>query len=75
MSQNRGHRRIIHPPGDNVSVDSHGGDDDAGWGKRLTRLPELSGSPTSRDMWKQLGRSGRKSENFAYLLSKTRRRT
>jgi hypothetical protein len=35
-----------------MSVDGHGGDDDAGWGK-LTRLPELSGSPTSRDIWSE----------------------
>jgi hypothetical protein len=36
----------------NVAVYSQGDDDgDAGWVKLLTRSPELSGSPTSRDIW------------------------
>jgi hypothetical protein len=40
----------------NVAVYSHGGDDgDAGWVKLLTRSPELSGSPTSRDIWERVG--------------------
>jgi hypothetical protein len=43
---------IVHPSGDNVSVESHG-DDEAGWGEYLTRPPELCGSPTSRNIWKQ----------------------
>jgi hypothetical protein len=30
------------------------GDDDAGWGKLLTRPPELSGSHTSRDIWERV---------------------
>jgi hypothetical protein len=30
-------------------------DDDTGWGKLLTRLPELSGNPTSRDIWELVG--------------------
>jgi hypothetical protein len=30
-----------------MSMESHGDDDDAGWGKRLTRPPELSGNPTT----------------------------
>jgi hypothetical protein len=34
-------------------VESHG--DDASWGKLLTHPPELSGSPTSRDIWEQVG--------------------
>jgi hypothetical protein len=35
----------------NVSVESHGDDDDdAGWGKLLARPRELSGNPTSRDI-------------------------
>jgi hypothetical protein len=38
-----------------VSVESHGGDD-ASWGKLLTDPPELSGSPTSRVIWEQVGR-------------------
>jgi hypothetical protein len=41
-----------------VSVESHGGGDndgDAGWGKLLTLPSELSGSPTSRDIWEQVG--------------------
>jgi hypothetical protein len=43
---------IAHPPGD-MSVDSHGDDD--GWGKLLIHPPEISGSPTSRDTWEQVG--------------------
>jgi hypothetical protein len=35
-------------------MESHG-DDDAGWGKLLTRPPELSGNPTSRDIWERVG--------------------
>jgi hypothetical protein len=41
-----------------VSVESHGsGDDDgdAGWVKLLTLPSELSGSPTNRDIWEQVG--------------------
>jgi hypothetical protein len=37
-----------------MSVETHG--DDAGWGKLLIRSPELSGRPTSRDIWKQVER-------------------
>jgi hypothetical protein len=37
-----------------VSVEGHGGDD-AGWGKLLTRPPELSGNPTNRDSWERVG--------------------
>jgi hypothetical protein len=36
-----------------VSIESHGGDD-AGWRKLLTHPPELSGSPTTRVIWKQV---------------------
>jgi hypothetical protein len=36
-------------------VDSHGDDDDADWGKLLTRPPELSDKPTSSDTWEQVG--------------------
>jgi hypothetical protein len=39
-------------------VDSRDGDDDdydAGWGKRLTRPPELFDNPTSRDIWEEVG--------------------
>jgi hypothetical protein len=35
-----------------MSVDSHGDDDDADWGKLLTRPPELSGISTTTDIWK-----------------------
>jgi hypothetical protein len=40
-----------------VSAESHGDDDDddAGWGKLLARPPELSGNPTSRVIWEQVG--------------------
>jgi hypothetical protein len=42
---------IVHPPGD-MSMENHGDDDDdAGRRKLPTRPPELSGSPTSRDIW------------------------
>jgi hypothetical protein len=37
-------------------VDSHDDDDDnAGCGKLLTRSPELSGTPSNRDIWEQVG--------------------
>jgi hypothetical protein len=36
-------------------MERHGGDDDAGWGKLLTRPPELSGNPTSIDSWERVG--------------------
>jgi hypothetical protein len=36
-----------------VSVESHG--HDANWGKIQTCPPELSGNPTSRDIWEQVG--------------------
>jgi hypothetical protein len=35
-------------------VENHG-DDNAGWGKLLTRPLELSGKPTSRDIWERVG--------------------
>jgi hypothetical protein len=38
-----------------VSVESHGGDDDAGWGKLLPHPPELSGNATSRVIWERVG--------------------
>jgi hypothetical protein len=38
-----------------VNVESHGDDDDAGWGKLLTLIPELSGNSTSRDIWERVG--------------------
>jgi hypothetical protein len=41
-------------PGWYVSVASHGGND-AGWGKLLTRPPELSSNSTNRDIWKRVG--------------------
>jgi hypothetical protein len=44
---------LAHPP-DECDVESH--DDDAGWGKLQTCPPELSGNPTSRDIWHQVGR-------------------
>jgi hypothetical protein len=36
-----------------VSVESHG-DNDANWEELLTHPPELSGSPTSRDILEQV---------------------
>jgi hypothetical protein len=38
---------------------------DAGWGKPLNRLTQLSGSPTSRDNWEQVGEKDERSENFS----------
>jgi hypothetical protein len=35
-------------------MESHAGDDD-GCGKLLTSPPELSGSPTSLNIWEQIG--------------------
>jgi hypothetical protein len=53
--ENRRHQRACcSSPGWYVNVESHGGDD-AGWGKLLTRSPELSGNPTSWDIWVQVG--------------------
>jgi hypothetical protein len=37
-----------------VSVESHG-DDDGGWENLLTRPPELSDNPKSRDIWELVG--------------------
>jgi hypothetical protein len=33
-------------------------DDDANWGKLLTRPPELSGNLPSRDIWERVGGMG-----------------
>jgi hypothetical protein len=35
-----------------MSMENHGGDD-AGWGKLLTRPPELSGNLTGRYIWSE----------------------
>jgi hypothetical protein len=54
-SQNHGcQRAYCSSAGRYVRVESHG-DDDAGWGKLLTRPQELSGNPTSRDIWERVG--------------------
>jgi hypothetical protein len=55
-SQNRGHQlAYCSSPGWHVSVESHGDDDnDAGCGNLLTRPPELSGNPTSTDIWERI---------------------
>jgi hypothetical protein len=37
---------------------------DAGWGKLLTRPPELSGNPTNRAIWEKVGGMDERSENF-----------
>jgi len=38
-----------------VSVEGHGDDDAVALGKLLTHPPELSGNPTSRDIWERVG--------------------
>jgi hypothetical protein len=38
--------------------------DDAGWRKHLTCPPELSGNPTRRVIWEQVGGMDERSENF-----------
>jgi hypothetical protein len=35
-------------------MENHG-DNDASWGKLLTHPPKLSGNPTSRAIWEQVG--------------------
>jgi hypothetical protein len=40
-------------------------DDDVDWGKLLTCPPKLSGNPTSRVIWEQVGGMHRRSENFS----------
>jgi hypothetical protein len=55
-----------------VSVDSHG-DDDAGWGKLLTRPLELSGNLTRRETWKRLG-GMEEGVRIAYSVSEIRQR-
>jgi hypothetical protein len=45
---------LLFIPRVNESMQSLG-DDDPGWGKLLTCQPELSGNPTSRDIWKRVG--------------------
>jgi hypothetical protein len=47
MSQNATNWPIVHPR----VIREHGDEDDADWGLLLTRPPELSVSPTSRDIW------------------------
>jgi hypothetical protein len=37
-----------------MNMEGHG-DDDSGWGKLLTRPPELSCDPISRVTWKKVG--------------------
>jgi hypothetical protein len=39
-------------------------DDAAGWGKLLTRPPDLSGSPASRTIWEQVWGMHERNENF-----------
>jgi hypothetical protein len=43
------------------------GDDVAGWGKLLTHPPQLSGNPTSRDIWERVGGMDEEVRIFAYL--------
>jgi hypothetical protein len=45
---------LCSSPGWYMRVVSHG-NDYTGWGKLLTRLPQHSGSPTSRVVWEQVG--------------------
>jgi hypothetical protein len=61
---------IVHPTGDDMSVESHGDeDDDGGWGKLLTHPAEFSGNPTSCHLGERR-RNGQRSENFAYQYLK-----
>jgi hypothetical protein len=50
-----------------MSVNSHGDDDDAGWRKLPTPPPELSGNPTSGDIWERVGRMNE--EGRIFLIS------
>jgi hypothetical protein len=43
------------------------GDDVAGWGKLLTHPPQLSGNPTSGDIWERVGGMDEEVRIFAYL--------
>jgi hypothetical protein len=38
-----------------MSAESHGDDDDDGWGKLLTRPQQLSDNLTSKDIWDRVG--------------------
>jgi hypothetical protein len=68
-SQNRGHQWVYcSSPRWYMSMESHGDDDDAGWGKLLTHPPELSGNPTSSHLGASR-RNGQRSEKFAYSVS------
>jgi hypothetical protein len=51
-SQNRCHHwPVVHPQGERERGSC--GDDDVDWVSLLTRLPELYGSPSSRDIWRE----------------------
>jgi hypothetical protein len=54
-------------------MESRGDDDEAGWGKLLTRPPELSGNPTSRDIWERVSEMG-EGVNFCVSVSEIRQR-
>jgi hypothetical protein len=41
-------------------------DDSASWGKLLTHPPVLSGNPTTRVIWEQVGEINERSENFTF---------
>jgi hypothetical protein len=52
-----------------VSMEGHGGDETS-WGKLLTHPPELSGNPTSRDIWEWVGgmHKGVGNLHYQYLI-------
>jgi hypothetical protein len=55
-----------------VSVENHGGEDDAGWREPLTPPPELPGNFTRRDIWEEV--RGMDERVFCLSVSEIRQR-